>query len=68
MPSELPLDNISSMVAKQSEEQKTITDVSPISEQERIDEIARMLGGLEITEQTLSHAQEMIERGQQPLT
>lgn len=55
-------------VSKQSEEQKTITDVSPISEQERIDEIARMLGGLEITEQTLSHAQEMIERGQQSLT
>jgi len=55
-------------VSKQSEKQKTITDVSPISEQDRIDEIARMLGGLEITEQTLSHAREMIERGQQPLT
>ena len=55
-------------VRKQSEKQKTITDVSPISEQDRVDEIARMLGGLEITEQTLSHAQEMIERGQQPLT
>ena len=55
-------------MSKQSEDQKTITDVFPISEQKRIDEIARMLGGLEITEQTLSHAQEMIERGQQPLT
>jgi DNA repair protein RecN (Recombination protein N) len=55
-------------VSKQSEKQKTITDVSPISEQDRVDEIARMLGGLEITEQTLSHAREMIERGQQPLT
>jgi len=55
-------------VSKQSEKEKTITDVSPISEQNRVDEIARMLGGLEITEQTLSHAREMIERGQQPLT
>ena len=55
-------------VSKQSEKQKTITDVSPISEQDRVDEIARMLGGLEITEQTLSHAREMIERGQRPLT
>ncbi len=55
-------------VSKQSEQQKTVTDVSPIFEQDRVDEIARMLGGLEITEQTLSHAQEMIERGQQPLT
>ncbi|MCK4588151.1 MAG: DNA repair protein RecN, partial [Gammaproteobacteria bacterium] len=55
-------------VSKQSEKQKTVTDVSPISKQDRVDEIARMLGGLEITEQTLSHAREMIERGQQPLT
>ena len=53
-------------VSKLAGREKTITDVSPISEKDRIDEIARMLGGLEITEQTLSHAREMIERGQQP--
>lgn len=55
-------------VSKQAGQDKTITDVSPISEKDRVDEIARMLGGLEITEQTLSHAREMIERGQQPPT
>lgn len=52
-------------VSKQAGQKKTVTDVSPISDKKRVDEIARMLGGLEITEQTLSHAREMIERGQQ---
>jgi DNA repair protein RecN (Recombination protein N) len=55
-------------VSKQAHKQETVTDVAPISEQARVDEIARMLGGLEITEQTLSHAREMIERGQQALS
>ncbi len=55
--------HVSKQVNKQ--QQETVTDVSPISKQARVDEIARMLGGLEITEQTLSHAREMIERGQQ---
>ena len=58
--------HVSKHVNKQ--QQETVTDVSPISEQARVDEIARMLGGLEITEQTLSHAREMIERGQQALS
>lgn len=52
-------------VSKQAGNKKTVTDVLPISDKDRVDEIARMLGGLEITEQTLSHAREMIERGQQ---
>jgi len=52
-------------VSKQSHKNSTVTEVSPLSPEARIDEIARMLGGLEITEQTLSHAREMIERGQQ---
>jgi DNA repair protein RecN (Recombination protein N) len=55
-------------VSKQADKRETVTDVAPISEQARVDEIARMLGGLEITEQTLSHAREMIERGQQALS
>jgi DNA repair protein RecN (Recombination protein N) len=55
-------------VSKQADKKETVTDVSLINEQARVDEIARMLGGLEITEQTLSHAREMIERGQQALS
>jgi DNA repair protein RecN (Recombination protein N) len=51
-------------VSKQADKKKTITGVSKLTDKDRVDEIARMLGGLEITEQTLAHAQEMIERGQ----
>ena len=55
-------------VSKQADKQSTTTDVAPIQDQARVEEIARMLGGLEITEQTRSHAREMIERGQQALS
>lgn len=51
-------------VHKQNTKKTTATAVTPMPEQERIEEIARMLGGLEITQQTRSHAREMIERGQ----
>lgn len=56
---------VSKQASKQKGKERTVTDVTAISAQQRVDEIARMLGGLEITEQTLSHAREMIERGQQ---
>ncbi len=51
-------------VHKQSNKKATTTEVSSLTAAARVAEIARMLGGLEITRQTLSHAQEMIERGQ----
>ena len=51
-------------VSKQTSKGKTITQVTPLDPQARIEEIARMVGGLEITEQTLKHAQEMLERAQ----
>jgi len=41
-----------------------VTDIKQLDSQQRIDEVARMLGGIEITDQTLSHAKEMIERAQ----
>jgi DNA repair protein RecN (Recombination protein N) len=55
-------------VRKHSGKKTTITEIAPLGIEERVDEIARMLGGLEITRQTLSHAREMIERGQQSLS
>ncbi len=36
------------------------TDVRELEQQQRLEEIARMLGGMTITEQTRAHAQEMI--------
>ncbi len=55
-------------VSKKTEKNCTVTGVLPITAEQRVNEIARMLGGLEITQQTLSHAREMIERGQQALS
>jgi len=36
--------------------------VEPLDDEQRVSEIARMLGGIEITEQTLAHARDMLER------
>lgn len=40
---------------------RTITSVDVLSEQDRLDEIARMLGGTELTKKTREHAREMLE-------
>jgi len=51
-------------VSKQTGKDTTVTDIKQLDNKQRIDEVARMLGGIEITDQTLSHAKEMIERAQ----
>jgi len=40
--------------------EKTVTSVGILSEDERLDEITRMLGGTELTEKTRAHAREML--------
>jgi DNA repair protein RecN (Recombination protein N) len=50
-------------VAKSVKKDRTSTEVRLLEKKERLDEIARMLGGKTITEATLKHAEEMIERG-----
>ena len=40
---------------------RTITSICPLNEKDRIKEIARMLGGMEITQTTLDHAREMLQ-------
>ncbi len=47
-------------VAKLSNANETFTQVKPLDEQERIEEIARMLGGMRISEKTRDHAREML--------
>lgn len=49
-------------VAKQLAGGRTRTSVDPLADTQRLDEIARMLGGVEITEHTLNHAREMLAR------
>jgi DNA repair protein RecN (Recombination protein N) len=51
-------------VRKQTRDDNTVTHIDALLGEGRIEEIARMLGGLEITRQTLAHAKEMIERAQ----
>ncbi len=50
-------------VAKAVKKDRTSTEVRLLGDRERVDEIARMLGGRTITDATLKHAEEMIERG-----
>lgn len=48
------------VVEKYSDHEQTFSRIIPLKTEEKIDEIARMLGGLTITEQTRSHAKELL--------
>lgn len=49
-------------VSKSSDGHTTQTTIKGLQDRSRIEEIARMLGGIEITEQTRNHAAEMLQR------
>jgi len=49
-------------VTKETAANTTVTHIGPLSAKERVQEIARMLGGVEITRQTLDLAAEMLSR------
>jgi DNA repair protein RecN (Recombination protein N) len=51
-------------VEKQTQKKQTTSQVVTLDEEQRRQEIARMLSGVKITEQSLAHADEMIERAQ----
>ena len=54
-------------VVKQNAAGKTLTTVQALSKEERVDEIARMLGGINISDKALAHARDMLEpSGQEP--
>lgn len=46
-------------VCKQSDSQSTTTRINRLNEEQRIEELSRMMGGVKITEQTRCHAREM---------
>ncbi len=52
-------------VEKIKTEDSTETRLQPLTDQQRSEEIARMLGGKRITKQSLAHAREMLDAGQQ---
>ena len=48
-------------ISKHISRGRTHTTISPLKKEQRVEEIARMLGGVQITEKTLSHARELLE-------
>ena len=51
-------------VLKQQGKKETRTEIINLDENRRVEEVARMLGGVEITDSTLTHAREMLQRSQ----
>jgi len=51
-------------IEKQTHNDLTYTQVVELDQPNRIEELARMMGGLTVTEQTLGHAKEMLENAQ----
>jgi len=51
-------------VSKQVTKNSTTSSIQQLDTEQRINETARMLGGIDITDQSLSHAREMIESAQ----
>ena len=49
------------LIRKAVHDQRTITTVSTLNEQQRVEELARMLAGETVTELALEHAQELLE-------
>ncbi len=47
-------------VSKKTHKEHTLSTITALTEQQRIDEVARMLGGIEITPTTREHAREML--------
>lgn len=50
-------------VSKVTDGKVTRTGVDPLDHEERVEEVARMLGGVDITQKTLDHAAEMLAGG-----
>ena len=48
-------------ISKVTDGKVTRTGVAELSREERIEELARMLGGVEITQKTIDHAAEMLD-------
>jgi DNA repair protein RecN (Recombination protein N) len=53
---------VSKAVSKTPDQEKTLSHVSPLNRTERVEEIARMLGGSTLTETTRRHARELLEQ------
>ncbi|MFI0474194.1 DNA repair protein RecN [Halomonas sp. HMF6819] len=53
-------------IEKQAKRDSTLTHMALLDEKGRVSELARMLGGVKLSEQTLAHAREMLNASQRP--
>jgi len=53
-------------VAKRADAQGTCSGVAPVTGEQRVAEVARMLGGERLSGTTLAHAKEMLGDGAAP--
>lgn len=53
-------------ISKHADDDDTLTRMALLDEAGRVGELARMLGGMTLTEQTLAHAREMLSASQRP--
>lgn len=52
------------LVTKANDRKRAVTRIKRLSDEDKIMEIARMLGGIEITQQSMAHAKQMYESAQ----
>jgi len=50
------------LIQKNTSNQSTYTEIKLLNDENRVDELARILGGVEVTETTRKHASEMIQK------
>ena len=50
------------LVSKQKSQQQTTTKINSLNQTQRINEVARMLGGIDLSDKTIAHAKEMVEK------
>jgi DNA repair protein RecN (Recombination protein N) len=65
LPQVAALSNHHFLVAKSTAKNSTWTTATALRERERVEEIARMLGGMKISEKTRAHAREMLRGAEQ---
>jgi len=49
-------------VSKHKDTNQTKTQINTLNKKERINEVARMLGGIDMSDKTIAHAKEMVEK------
>ncbi len=53
------------LVKKTAADEQTTTELIKLNDAQRVEELSRMLGGVEITDNTIAHAREMLARATQ---